>query len=450
MNGSELPSDTAGHPTIKKQESNAFEHDFRPIPNTFTATLTENTRVTPSKHWQDVRFLSLTVPEAISYGPGDILYITPRNFADDVDQLISMMGWESHADVPLRFTLQDPMSLSASLSSPSIPFLADCPGFTLRTLLTDYLDIMAIPRRSFFAQIAHFSSDEMHKERLLEFTVPEYVDEYYDYATRSRRSILEVLHEFDSVKIPWQQVCNVFPVLRGRQFSIASGGKLKRLENGGTRFDLLVAIVKYQTVIKKIRQGVCTRYLAVLPIGSTLNVQVQRGGLNPSLKQLIEPTVLIGPGTGVAPIRSLLWEKAAMAEAYRKKHGPDQAVPIGPIILLYGGRNRAADYFFEEEWEKLKSVLDLTILTAFSRDQRHKIYVQDLIRENYGLFLRLLRDLQGTVFICGSSGKMPQAVREALIETFHQGCGEGEAGRQEAEKYLMEMEKVGRYRQETW
>lgn len=436
--------------TSEKDQLRGLESDSRPIPDTVVATLAENIRVTPSSHWQDVRYLTFATAESIPYAPGDILYITPKNFAVDVDFLISLMGWEDDADVPLRFAPHDPFSFSTSLSSPSIPYLLDHPGFTLRMLLTDYLDVRAIPRRSFFSQIAHFTDNQTHKERLLEFTVPEYIDEFYDYATRSRRGILEVLYEFDSVKIPWQQVCNVLPILRGRQFSIASGGKLKKMSDGRTRFDLLVAVVKYQTVIKKIREGVCTRYLAVLQPGSTLKVQVQRGGLNPSPKQLVEPSVLIGPGTGVAPVRSLIWEKAAMAESFRQKNGLDRPVPIGPIILLYGGRNRAADFFFEREWDELKSVLDLTVLTAFSRDQRQKIYVQDLVRGQGALFFRVLHDLEGTVFICGSSGKMPQAVREALIETFQRAEEESSEGRQDAERYLMDMEKVGRYKQETW
>jgi sulfite reductase alpha subunit-like flavoprotein len=379
--------------------------------------------------------------------PGDILYITPKNFAADVNTLISLMKWEEDADVPLRFI---PRDSSASTPPPPIPFLLDHPGFTLRDLLTDYLDIMAIPRRSFFSQIAHFTDDPMHKERLLEFTIPEYIDEFYDYATRARRSILEVLHEFDSVKIPWQQACNIFPVIRGRQFSIASGGNLKKTSDEKTRVDLLVAIVKYRTVIKKIRQGVCTRYIATLQPGSTLKVSVQRGGLNPTAKQLMEPSVLIGPGTGVAPIRSLLWEKAAILEASREADGAAPGGRMGPVVLLYGGRNRAADFFFEKEWEELSRILDLTVLTAFSRDQKNKIYVQDVLSRNSGLFLRMLHEMKGMVFICGSSGRMPRAVREALIETFQGAEGNPETSRQTAEKYLLEMERVGRYRQETW
>ncbi|KGM92280.1 uncharacterized protein PADG_11468 [Paracoccidioides brasiliensis Pb18] len=434
-----------------------FTHDLRPIPNTVSATLTMNNRVTPEIHWQDVRHLILTTPGSIPYSPGDILQITPRNFVSDVDSLISIMGWQKQADIPLCFVPNAEYVGHTDMSTPEIPFLLRSPGFTLRTLLTDYLDIMAIPRRSFFSNISHFTSDITHRERLQEFTNPKYIDEFYDYTSRPRRSILEVLHEFDSVKIPWQQVCAVFPVLRGRQFSLASGGKLKKVEvlpgsnstTVSTRFDLLVAVVKYQTVIKKMREGVCTRYLAALQPGSSLKVHVQKGGLNSSMRQLLEPTVLIGPGTGVAPLRSMLWEKAAMATAFRQRHGADVPVPLGPIVLLFGGRNRKADFFFEDEWEELKKVLDLTVITAFSRDQREKIYVQDRIREHAELFFSILHDLGGTVYICGSSGKMPQAVREALIEVFQMFgrsvSEEAPYSREMAEKYLMNMEKAFLY-----
>lgn len=53
----------------------------------------------------------------------------------------------------------------------------------------------------------------------------------------------------------------------------------------------------------------------------------------------------------------------------------------------------------------------------------------------------------GLVYICGSSGKMPQAVREALIEGFQ---SHGSLSRDKAEAYLVAMEKSGRYKQETW
>ncbi|RAH56800.1 hypothetical protein BO85DRAFT_373724 [Aspergillus piperis CBS 112811] len=423
-----------------------LDYDLRPLPDTLTATLRENKRLTPQKHWQDVRHVSLTVPEHTSYVPGDMLCITPKNFSTDVNALIQMMGWEEQADQLISLVPNSHIPAD-DLPLPPIRGLDSYPQLTLRALLTDYLDIQAIPRRSFFAEIAHYTSDEMHKERLLEFTYtsPEYLDELWDYTTRPRRSILEVLHEFDSVKVPWQHAISVFPVLKGRQFSIASGGELKRGPEGGTKFELMIAIVKYQTVIKKIRQGVCTRYISALRPGSTLKVQLQRGGLNSSVNQLVGPTVLVGPGTGLAPLRSMLWEKAAIIKAYQEEN-PGVELSIGPTLLLYGGRNREADFFFEDEWQQLGQLTKLNVLTAFSRDQKQKVYVQDVIRQNYALLFKLLHDMAGSVYICGSSGQMPKAVREALTEAFQHGA-EVETDRfneQGAEQYLLGMEKTGR------
>lgn len=169
------------------------------------------------------------------------------------------------------------------------------------------------------------------------------------------------------------------------------------------------------------------------------------------MKQLIGPSVLVGPGTGIAPLRAMIWEKATIAKAYRTEN-PGIDPPIGPTVLVFGGRNRASDYFFEEEWKQLSETIDLKVLTAFSRDQKQKFYVQDVIRENFNMLFNLLHDLSGSVYICGSSGKMPQAVREALIETFQHGDHSVVENytREQAEKYLVEMEKLGRYKQETW
>lgn len=167
------------------------------------------------------------------------------------------------------------------------------------------------------------------------------------------------------------------------------------------------------------------------------------------MSQIVGPTVLVGPGTGIAPLRSLIWEKAGLVQAFQEKH-PGVVPPIGPTILVYGGRNRAADFFFAEEWAELKDEIQLHVLTAFSRDQRHKVYVQDIIREDFRLYYELLHNRNGSVYVCGSSGRMPQAIREALIESFEHGPGTGEFNRQAAEEYLLGIERIGRYKQETW
>ncbi|KAL8641870.1 MAG: hypothetical protein Q9226_008576 [Calogaya cf. arnoldii] len=311
----------------------------------------------------------------------------------------------------------------------------------------------AIPRRSFFSMVAHFTNDEMHKERLLEFTDPQYIDELYDYTTRPRRSILEVLQEFDSVKIPWQWAANVLPKLRGRQFSIASGGSCKCIAEGQTNFELLAAIVRYKTVLKRLREGVCTRYIIGLEPGTTLNVTLQKGGLGVHESEATRPVIMVGPGTGVAPMRSLIWERHHWQQdmlARRQVTGDvasDGPNCIGETILFYGGRNQEADFFYRKDWDYLKQEMPLKVFTAFSRDQIEKVYVQDILKQQSELVYELLHSKGGIVYVCGSSGKMPRAVRAALVEIF---VDRGKMDNLIAEDYLQAMEKEGRYKQETW
>ncbi|MCJ1389062.1 NAPDH-dependent diflavin reductase [Xylographa bjoerkii] len=413
------------------------------------ATLEHNERITPDDHWQDVRHLSFSATEYYNYAPGDILTIFPKNASEDVDQIIDLMGWNEIATSQIKI-----LSRAETISDDrlvSLPIEGYNFGLTLRTFLTEHIDLNAIPRRSFFSLIANFTEDNFQKERLLEFTNPTFVDELYDYTTRPRRSILEVLQEFDTVKIPWQWAAAVFPELRGRQFSIASGGELKYGENGSTRFELLVAIVKYKTVIKKVRQGVCTRYLAGLFPGTSLRVLLRRGDLGISKSDSSRPVLLIGPGTGVAPIRSLIWERLRWARLlHQSANGAaaqDSMRLLGKTVLFYGCRNHKADFFFRGEWKDLKKKIPLQVFTAFSRDQREKRYVQDLVKEQGKLVYELLHETNGVVYVCGSSGKMPLAVRESLIEVFQQN---GSMERDHAEVYLTRMEKEGRYKQETW
>jgi sulfite reductase alpha subunit-like flavoprotein len=328
--------------------------DLLPIPNGITATITSNDRITPTTHWQDVRLLKLSTPPSHPYIPGSTLTIYPKNFPSDVTEFLRIMSWTSIADAPLTFVPTNP-SLSQDKRTTPIPHATT---LTLRSLLTNHLDILSIPRRSFFAQLAHYTTDTFQRDRLLEFTDPQYIDELYDYTTRPRRSILEVLQEFETVKIPWQRICSLIPLMRGRQFSIASA------DTGDGSVDLLIAIVKYKTVIKRIRQGVCTRYIQALEPGHKITVSIAKGGLGVTRNEIDRPVVMIGPGTGVAPMRSLVYQRMMWrAElGVQNTHIKD--------ILFFGCRIAQADYFFKDEWKELeRKGVPLEVFAAFSRDQ---------------------------------------------------------------------------------
>lgn len=192
------------------------------------------------------------LPDVLLYNPGDTLVLYPKNFPADVQALIDLMDWNDVADKPF---------VHYSIRKDGIP-IEHAPkncypvrNTTLRQLLLHNYDITAIPKRIFFDHIKFFATEEMQIQRITEFADPTYSDEFYDYTSRPRRSILEVLQEFSSVKIPYQWVPSIFPLIRGREYSIASGGSL--LEAEGTNFihvELLIALVKYKTVLRKTRQ----------------------------------------------------------------------------------------------------------------------------------------------------------------------------------------------------
>ncbi|TVY34666.1 NADPH-dependent diflavin oxidoreductase [Lachnellula subtilissima] len=414
------------------------------LSNSFNVLMLENKRMTPENHWQDVRQLTFGLSDEEAYDPGDVINIMPKNFPEDVQTLIDLMDWNKVADIPVTFVASPPDFYLADNLLSKAPGLFPTPNSTLRDLLIHNLDITAIPKRYFFELIAHNTDDPMHKERLLEFTNPALSDEFYDYTSRPRRGILEVLQDFPSVKLPWQQATQFFPVIRPRKFSISSGGTLKTSSTPGMiKFQLLVAIVKYKTVLKKVRQGLCSRYLAAMPKNTPLKVTLTDGSLGFEATKAYKPLILIGPGTGVAPCRALIWERASEALF-------DTKIATEETILFYGGRNKRADYFYAHEW-KFHHLALTHVFTAFSRDQKEKIYVQDIIRREKKEVWRMIAK-GGIIVVCGSSGKMPKAVREAILWVMLEegGVEKFPKGREDVEAELKKMEKRKHYVQETW
>ncbi|KAI0144677.1 riboflavin synthase domain-like protein [Xylariaceae sp. FL1272] len=397
--------DSAAGPDVDQTPDDAV----LPIPKLWRATVKENKRLTPATHWQDVRRLTLEVRnqqrtpdgdlETFDYLPGDTVFLFPKNFAQDVDALIVLMGWSDIADKSFVHLCKENRDSEPLYKVPNR--CHPLPNSTLRQLLTHNYDITSIPRRSFFQQIQHFTHNEDHKARLREFGDPGFSDEFWDYTSRPRRSILEVLQDFPSVRIPYQQVPGVFPQIRSREFSIASSCSMIS-GSTFTQLELVVALVKYKTVLRKTRQGLCSRYIASLPRRTTIGIQHSMQSMPKHFFQRDRPLLLIATGTGIAPIKSLIEERAMNKDHIDRRPN---------ILLFYGGRNKNADFYFNQQWMEAR----IKVITAFSRDQPEKIYVQDRILEHHELVSEFLLD-GASICICGSAGDMPKAVKTALAK----------------------------------
>ncbi|KAK0944792.1 NAPDH-dependent diflavin reductase [Friedmanniomyces endolithicus] len=431
--------------------------DLIPVKGAYTATLLSNKRVTAPDHFQDVRLLDLRIDEAYEYYPGAVAVLYSKNFPEDVQAFIDLMAWQDIADEPLTLT---PTTSSQASNAPPSPSplrhldLSDT-HLTLRYLLSNVLDIMSIPRRSFFANLLHFANSHhpdalYQKARLLELANPDLIDELWDYTTRPKRTILEALQDFTTLRIPYQYALTTLPIIKGRQFSIASGGALKHPSqgHGQTKLELLVAIANPPSPIIKYRRrhGVCTRYIASLLPHQLITIGLQPGYLDVSPAELSTPVLMIGPGTGVAPMRAMIYQRLAWATEMGCRPAGKR---LEGDVLVFGCRSSTADCYFADEWRALCEGEGLTVLTAFSREAgREKMYVQDVLRRAGERVSELVVGRKGRVYVCGSSGAMPKGVREALVDVLVE-CGEG-MEREGAERYVEGMERCGRWKQETW
>jgi sulfite reductase alpha subunit-like flavoprotein len=230
-------------------------------------------------------------------------------------------------------------------------------------------------------------------------------DDLYEYTHRVRRTILEVLQDFRHVSIPLDYIFDVFPLIRPRQFSIASSSRHARSKplvpssetkpvneeregRSGTMMDLCVAIVSYKTRLKIPRRGLCTTWLATLEplnedsdglskIPTTLRVGIRKGAMRlPEPKEDAKPVpvICVGPGTGVAPMRAIIQERIARGEhgtqAYTFNRGYARVAYFRTDNVLYFGcRSAREDYYYSGEWEASAQAGKLSFSVAFSRDQ---------------------------------------------------------------------------------
>lgn len=229
--------------------------DCLPIPDGWESNVLENERITPEDHWQDVRLLKIMVSKSAeeecplpSLHPGTCVSIYPKNFPADVQALIEMMDWHAIADKKVVWKSRD--------GKPRCPRdLFPVDNATLRDILAHNLDINAIPSRTFLKQLRRHTESELEKERLLELTQEANTQEFYDYTSRPRRTILEVLEDFPGVHIPIEYALEMFPVIRPRQFTIANSLEQNKDPEAVCRYlEILVALVEYKTIIRKPRQ----------------------------------------------------------------------------------------------------------------------------------------------------------------------------------------------------
>jgi sulfite reductase (NADPH) flavoprotein alpha-component len=240
--------------------------------------------------------------------------------------------------------------------------------------------------------------------------------------------LLDLLEAFPSARPPLADLLRTLPALKPRLYSIASS-----LRATPGQVHLCVGVVR-DARRGRVRQGVASCFLAERAIDHgaiPAFIQTSHFRLPADPKT---PVIMVGPGTGIAPFRAFLQERAA--------HGLR-----GRTWLFFGDRRRATDLLFGDELHAWLADATLAKLDlAFSRDQREKIYVQDRMRAQAADLWRWLQE-GAHFYVCGDALRMANDVDAALRGI---AMSEGRLDEAQARDWIVALARQGRYLRDVY
>jgi sulfite reductase (NADPH) flavoprotein alpha-component len=243
-----------------------------------------------------------------------------------------------------------------------------------------------------------------------------------------QRQIVDVLKQ-NPARITAEQLLACLRHMTPRQYSIASSPLVDP-----ARMALTVNMVRYQQE-DETRIGAASGFLGWrVHEGDRVPVFVVS---NPNFRLPADPAtpvIMIGPGTGIAPFRAFLQQRAA------------QKAP-GGNWLFFGNPRRSADFLYERELGAYLADGTLQRLDlAFSRDQEQKVYVQQrMLEQAPQLFDWLQRGAY--LYVCGDARHMAEDVQQALLALIAQ---QGNMDTTAARQYLVKMRQDKRYQRDVY
>jgi cytochrome P450 / NADPH-cytochrome P450 reductase len=355
------------------------------------------------------RHMEIRLPTNTVYEAGDYLAILPVNNIHLIGRVLLRFGlpWDATMTVNKGSRTTIPMQQSLSVT----------------LVLGAYVEMTAPATRKNIATILQFTSDESTKSdiSLLAASIP-------------TPSILELLETHPSIAIPFSTYLSMLPPMRIRQYSISSSpladptvasityavlGESQEQSPAVALSDSLMS--QQQLLAKKGRLGVATSFLRMLPAGSKIQIAIKKShaSFHLPLDDANTPIIMVAAGTGIAPFRGFIQERAAKLVAKKEKADLENGKPerglggLAEALLFIGCHSSGVDLLHKSELETWEEQGIVKVFPAFSQTPELSAgcrYAQDLVWAERELVGRLFG--QGArVYVCGS-GRLGKGVKE--------------------------------------
>ena len=421
----------------------------------------------------------------MTYQHGDHLGVWPVNPQVQVERFLAVLGLREKRDQVINIKSLDPTLAKVPFPVPT----------TYEAVLHYYLDINSAASRQVLSSFASFAPSEKAREDLQQLCQDR--DLFHDRVTEHGYKLAEVMQlvagdslvdtELEKATVwplPFDRVISAIPRVTPRYYSISSSPKLNpgsihvtcvalRYKPAQANRDVFGLASNFLSSVKMTKNnetpalgdprhgtpayvlhGPKGRYLDAAEQGTTIRVpvHVRRSTFRLPTSTKV-PIIMVGPGTGVAPFRSFVQERVALAQRAKEKLGLEALKDWADMHLYYGCRRSSEDYLYADEWPAYAEELDghLKMRVSLSREKfkpdGSKLYVQDLIWEDRDDLADKILNKRAYVYICGEARGMSHDVETTLARILGEAKGSDEAfGRAE----LKQLKERNRFMTDVW
>ncbi|KAK1624421.1 cytochrome P450 [Colletotrichum phormii] len=368
---------------ISNPRTSILRQDVKEATVTKTATLTKGSDSKSIK-----KHVEIKLPEDMMYTAGDYLAVLPINPKETVHR--AMRRFHIARDAHLSIKTDGPTSLPVDTSVPA------------NDLLSSYVELSQPATRRNLLALAEHAKDETTKTELNRLSGDAYADE----VSGKRVSVLDLLERHPSIDLPIGVFLSMMPPMRIRQYSISSS-PMAYPNNVTLTFSVLnePSLSGQGPYI-----GVASSYLDSLAEGDSLHIAIRPSHAAFSLPSDAEhtPMVCVAAGTGLAPFRGFIQERATMLAAGRT---------LAPALLFFGCRSPEQDDLYRDEFDKWEEMGAVSVRRAYSREcdkSEGCKHVQDRIWQDREELVDLWKK-GAKAYVCGSRG-VAESAKETMLK----------------------------------